>query len=224
MTGPRVVLVDDHQLLAQALAASLAAAGQAPEVHPPPSTAQLRAALVAQLAARPPSVVVVDLHLGEADPEGGDRLVAELAPAAPVLVLTAEEDPARWGRCLRSGAWAVVSKTRPLSEVVAAVEAVAAGEDVLRARERAALLLAADRAEREEVQRLAPFRALTPREQAVLDALVDGVAAADIAHSACVSEATVRSQIRAVLTKLGVRSQLAAAAAARRAGWAREAA
>lgn len=224
MTGSRVVLVDDHQLLAQALAASLRAAGHTAEVHPPPRRPDLHWGLVAEMTDDPPSVVVVDLHLGAGDPTGGDRLVGELAPVAPVLVLTAEEDPARWGRCLRSGAWAVVSKQRPLADVVAAVEAVAAGEEVLRARERAALLLAADRAEREEAQRLAPFRSLTPREQAVLDALVDGVAAADIADGACVSEATVRSQIRAVLTKLGVRSQLAAAAAARRAGWAREAA
>lgn len=224
MTRRRVVLVDDHQLLAQALAASLAASGLAAEVHPPPRGPDLHGELVAELAADPPAVVVVDLHLGAGDPTGGDRLVGELAPVAPVLVLTAEEDRARWGRCLRSGAWAVVSKQRPLPDLVAAVEAVAAGEDVLRARERAALLVAADRAEREEAERLAPFRALTPRERAVLDALVEGVAAADIAAGACVSEATVRSQIRAVLTKLGVRSQLAAAAAARRAGWARDAA
>ncbi|MBC3763135.1 LuxR C-terminal-related transcriptional regulator [Quadrisphaera oryzae] len=223
MTHRRVVLVDDHQLLSQALAAALRAAGLAAQVLPPPRP-DLHGGLVAELSQDPPSVVVVDLHLGAGDPTGGDRLVGELAPVAPVLVLTAEEDPARWGRCLRSGAWAVVSKQRPLADVVAAVEAVAAGEEVLRARERTALLLAADRAEREEAERLAPFRSLTPREQAVLDALVDGVAAADIADGASVSEATVRTQIRAVLTKLGVRSQLAAAAAARRAGWAREAA
>lgn len=223
MTGLHVVLVDDHQLLSQALAAALASAGHRAEVLPPPGPGG-HAGLVAQLAGRRPAVVVVDLHLGADDPDGGDRLVGELSPLAPVLVLTAEEDRARWGRCLRSGAWAVVSKQRPLDAVVSAVEAVAAGDEVLLARERAAWLVAAERAEREEAQRLAPFRALTPREQAVLDALVDGVAAADIASGACVSEATVRSQIRAVLTKLGVRSQLAAAAAARRAGWARDAA
>ncbi|MFZ5871141.1 MAG: LuxR C-terminal-related transcriptional regulator [Actinomycetota bacterium] len=51
--------------------------------------------------------------------------------------------------------------------------------------------------------------------------LVDGEPASAIAERAGVSEATVRSQIRAVLTKLGVRSQLAAAAFAVRAGWAR---
>jgi len=79
-------------------------------------------------------------------------------------------------------------------------------------------------AERDEAARLAPFRQLTPREQAVLAAVVDGVPALEIAQTSSVSEATVRTQIRAVLAKLGVRSQLAAAAAARRAGWERDAA
>ncbi|PWJ49016.1 two component transcriptional regulator, LuxR family [Quadrisphaera granulorum] len=214
MSGLRVALLDDHQLLSQALAAALAAVGHRPEL-PALSTSPDDAALVAELASQPPDVVVLDLHLGARDPAGGDRLLRRLAPAVPVLVLTAEEDPARWGRCLRAGARGVVSKQRPLPDVVSAVERAAAGADLHTPAQRAALLHAAAAADRA----LAPFRSLTPREQAVLDALVDGVPAADIARDACVSEATVRTQIRAVLTKLGVRSQLAAAAAARRAGF-----
>lgn len=220
MSGLHVVLLDDHRLLSQALAMALAGAGHRAEVLDPSAGAGV---IVAAVTAAAPDVVVLDLHLGAADPTGGDRLVAALAPARAVLVLTSETDGARWGRCLRDGARGVVSKEAPLADVVAAV-AAAAGGAVLPDAERSALLRAAERAEREEVTRLAPFRQLTPRELDVLDALVDGTTAGEIARAASVSEATVRTQIRAVLTKLGVRSQLAAAAAARRAGWARDAA
>ena len=53
----------------------------------------------------------------------------------------------------------------------------------------------------------------------MLHALASGQSAAQIAAAAYVSEATVRTQVRAVLTKLGVTSQLQAIALARRAGW-----
>jgi DNA-binding NarL/FixJ family response regulator len=49
--------------------------------------------------------------------------------------------------------------------------------------------------------------------------LMDGASAEEIANASLVSLPTIRSQIRAVLQKLGVRSQVAAVAAAHRAGW-----
>jgi DNA-binding NarL/FixJ family response regulator len=214
VTGPlRVAVVDDHRLLAQSVALALRAAGHAADVLTPGGDVP---AAVAALGAQ---VVVLDLHLGAADPRGGDRLVGELAPGAAVLVVTAETDRARWGRCLRAGAAAVVSKESAVEEVVAAVEDVAAGRRVVPDADRLAWLRAAEADERASAARLAPFRELTPREREVLDALVEGHPAADIARTASVTEATVRTQIRAVLLKLGVRSQLQAAAAARRAGW-----
>jgi DNA-binding NarL/FixJ family response regulator len=66
---------------------------------------------------------------------------------------------------------------------------------------------------------LSPFERLTARERKVLAALVEGLSAEEIAESHFVSLTTVRSQIRAVLQKLGVRSQLAAVAYANRVGW-----
>ena len=53
----------------------------------------------------------------------------------------------------------------------------------------------------------------------VLAALVDGMSAEEIADAHFVALTTVRTQIRAVLQKLGVRSQLADVAAANRVGW-----
>ena len=64
----------------------------------------------------------------------------------------------------------------------------------------------------------AKLRSLSPRETEVLDALFEGTSAETIASEQFVSLGTVRSHIRSILRKLGVQSQLAAVAAARRVG------
>ena len=63
------------------------------------------------------------------------------------------------------------------------------------------------------------FDRLTPREEEVLSALMRGAKARDICTQSYVSMPTVRSQIRSILTKLGVTSQLAAVALAYQSGW-----
>ena len=64
-----------------------------------------------------------------------------------------------------------------------------------------------------------PFQRLSPRERTVLAALVEGESVTDIAARAVVSVATVRTQVRAILEKVGVCSQLEAVALAHKHGW-----
>ncbi len=66
---------------------------------------------------------------------------------------------------------------------------------------------------------LLEFDRLTRREQEVLSALMRGAKARDICVQSYVSMPTVRSQIRSILMKLGVTSQLAAVALAYQSGW-----
>jgi len=73
--------------------------------------------------------------------------------------------------------------------------------------------------DRQQGPRLHLFDFLTEREQVVLAELMEGHCAKEIANAALVSISTVRSQIKAIHYKLGVNSQLAAVAMARRAGW-----
>lgn len=83
------------------------------------------------------------------------------------------------------------------------------------------------RAEIEALRRASPvpdphdvgFGRLTAREKHVLLRLIEGLSADAVARESVVSVATVRSQIRSVLAKLGVHSQLEAVALARRVGW-----
>lgn len=210
----RVMVVEDHGLLAQSLRLALRAEGMTVSV-PPLEPAEI----LAMGEKERPHVVLLDLDLG---PLGGDgsALIEPLSlGGAKVLVVSGVTDRVRLGGCLESGAHAVLSKAVPLEDLVAAVRRSAAGDGVLPAGERDEMLADLRRTRAARRKELAPFETLTPRERSVLSAVMDGRTAAEIAKAAFVSEATVRTQIRGVLTKLGVTSQLAAVAMAQRVGW-----
>ena len=116
-------------------------------------------------------------------------------------------------RCRDGGAYIVDHSEAPLEALLRAVELLAlplaqqASHSALQA------------APNSNPSRLGPFAILTPREKKVLADLMDGLTAETIARRNCVAVSTVRSQIKSILQKLGVNSQLAAVAFARRAGW-----
>jgi DNA-binding NarL/FixJ family response regulator len=81
-------------------------------------------------------------------------------------------------------------------------------------------LLAAWARQREGNEQLwARFDRLTLRESEVLGLVMQGHSVRDVARHSDTSEATVRTQVKSILAKLGVTSQLAAVALARDAGW-----
>lgn len=218
MTGS-VLLVDDHSLFAQALQLGLAVADIPAERVVPGSAGGILGAC----AAAAPATVLLDLRLGcgeDGAPISGLDLVGPLtASGCTVVVVTGEVGDDVWGTAVERGAVTVVAKETALDDLVALVGAVRTGEPVLAEGRRQDLLAAARRARSAEDARLAPFRSLTPREDEVLRCMAEGMPAAAIASCAHVSEATVRTQIRAVLSKLQVSSQLQAVALARQAGW-----
>lgn len=218
MSGP-VLVVDDHVLFAQSVALALESTGATVELVPPTSAA----AVLAACRAAAPATVLLDLRLGvtsDGSPLDGLDLIAPVAAAGcRVLVLTGERGDDVWGTAVERGARAVLPKDVDLGVLTDVVGRVQAGEEVLDPGRRYELVAAARRAREETTARLAAFQQLSPREAEVLRSLAAGQAAAGIARAAHVSEATVRTQIRAVLSKLEVQSQLQAVALARRAGW-----
>jgi two-component system, NarL family, nitrate/nitrite response regulator NarL len=209
-----VLVVEDHELLAQSVAYALRDRGLhvviSPSLTPDPVSQLVRD--------RQPRLVLLDLDFG--DHGSSVPLIGRCVEAgARVLMLTAVTDRARLATCIEAGAVGVVAKAQPLDDLVSAITEVIEQGTALTYAQRQEWLAELREHRRDEAQRLEPFERLTERERQVLGALLDGWSADRIAEEWVVSITTVRSQIRSILLKLGVKSQLQAVAEARRAGW-----
>ena len=211
-----MLVVDDHELVGTSLVLGLRSEGLAAHRCRPSGHEQVLAAA----AELPPGLVLLDLDLGR-DPAGrridGLPLVEPLVAAGwRVLILSGTSDHARVGGALAAGAAGWVSKSAPFPTLLRAVRDLLAGREIMPAARRRQLveLHLARSAERREL--LAKLDRLTQREREVLAQLAAGQRAQAVADHFVVSLATVRTQIRAVLTKLEVGSQLEAVALFRR--------
>ena len=212
-TRSRIVLVEDHRLLAETVGLALEAEGHQVVV----ADLADEHSLSASVAADAETLVLLDLDLGELG--DASRFIGPLVTAgAAVLVVTGATDRHRLAATLESGAIGYLSKDAPFDELLDVITRAAAGEPVIDPNHRYQLLaeLRAHRAE--ERQKWAPFEALTAREREVLVELGEGKSVDAIAGEWVVSTATVRTQVRGILTKLDVNSQLAAVAKAHAAG------
>ena len=211
----RVLLVDDQRLLVDSLCLALRGQGLAPEVAPIADRDHLLEIVRTSASA----LVLLDLDLGGVLGDGADLVAACVAAGSRVLVLSGTTDEIWIAKALEQGACAAVYKMIPVDDLLPVVLRAAQGHAVFPPAERERLLrqLRAHRATRE--RDLAPFESLPTREQQVLRALSVGMTVPRIADAWVVSQATVRSQVHAVLRKLAVRSQLEAVAAATRVGW-----
>ncbi len=212
--GPRLLLVDDHRLLVDTLHFSLHQAGFAVSVAPCGTFDEV----LVEVAAVRPTLVVLDLDLQGAG-YGYDLIGPIRELGADVLVLTGTTDRLELARCLEAGALGIASKAHGFAGVLDQVRRAAEGQPVTPITERTQLLADLSAHRRAAERRRAPFEALSGRERDVLRQIVEGKPAAAIAKDSYVSLATVRTQIRSVLLKLDVSSQLAAAAMARQNGW-----
>lgn len=212
--GTRVLIIDDDVIVREALAIALEGHGctvvAASDLSPE--------RILEEAATSAPDVVLLDYYLGEGL---GRDLIRPLVrtTGATVLLLTSSDDPEVLGTSLEEGAAGTLLKRQPMRDLLDSIVLAAAGHAVQRPVEREGLIASAQAAREERERLLAPFAELSRREASVLHGLMEGLAAEQIAERDFVSLPTVRTQIQAVLRKLGVGSQLAAVAEARRAGW-----
>lgn len=212
---PTVLLVDDHVLFVESLALAL---GQAEHLQVRVAASTRAAAVIGEVVATRPDLVLLDLDLGEHGT--AEPLIAALARRdVRVVVLTGTRDELRHAVCFEAGAIGVLVKDIPVRELVTHVTRIVRGGPAPGRDRRERLLAALQAHRRAEDDRLVAFAHLTPRETHVLGQLLAGKRVGQIAAEANVATATVRTQVRAVLTKLDVRSQVAAVAKARDAGW-----
>jgi DNA-binding NarL/FixJ family response regulator len=211
--APRVLVLDGNLLTAEAISLALSQLAYVTRFVVPVTPAHLR-----DVVGWLPRLALLDID--SVEPATGIECVAVLrAEGVPVAVMGGRSDDVLLGECVDAGAACVIDKASPIAALSRDITRLLAGEVVLREDRRLALAGTYRQESRARRDRLAPFAVLTGREQHVLAELMEGHTADAIARRASVSTSTVRSQIKAVLQKLGVNSQLAAAAMASQAGW-----
>jgi two-component system, NarL family, nitrate/nitrite response regulator NarL len=214
----RILIVEDHVLFAESLELVLSIEGYDVRRIEVPDNASSPGTLLSFLVRQRPRIVLLDLDLGGFG--DGMRLIAPLAKVgANVVVVTASTDRARWGEAIQCGARTVLSKGQPLSRVLATVRRINEGQPVMTFEEREDLLRTWHQQRSEHQVTMAKLSRLTARESQVLGGLMQGSTVHDIAKLSVVSEATVRTQVKSILAKLKVSSQLAAVGLAHQVDW-----
>ncbi|WP_158296650.1 response regulator transcription factor [Nocardioides albidus] len=214
----RITIIDHHLTFADSLATILEQEGYlVTPLRLGPSHASLTTVLAAALrnAGR---LVLLEPDLGRLG--DGTRLISPMTTAgATVVLLTQSVDRSRWGEAVRKGAKGVLHKTCSVRQVVSIARRVGEGLPLMTPEQRASLIAAAE-TEREQVRAIrSRLGRLTARESEILDALMHGEQVREIARTRVVEEATVRSQVKSILSKLEVGSQIAAVGAAYHVGW-----
>ncbi|MFJ8668275.1 LuxR C-terminal-related transcriptional regulator [Streptomyces sp. NPDC093600] len=237
MVRIRVLVVDDHRIFAESLAAALAAEPDVDVSAAGSGPAALRCLDRAVAEGRRYDVMLVDADLGappgppavaRAVPDNaegavdGISLVAGVGeggrPAVRTVVLAERDDARRAALALQAGASGWVAKDCSLQRLLAVIRGVLRDETHLPPALLTGVLreLTAARRHRTESEEL--VGSLTPREREVLRCMVAGLGRKAVAERLFLSPHTVRTHMQNVLGKLGVHSTLAAVALARRAG------
>jgi two-component system nitrate/nitrite response regulator NarL len=210
-----VVVVDDHDLVGDVLVMALRKRGlNAQRLRVRSAEQVLRVLAGAVEVVR--GVALLDLDLGcgvDGAPIDGATLVEPLRRSGwQVVVVTGMRDQSRIAAAVAAGATGLVQKSGSLDELVLAAIAAVEGRDLIcpdkrRHWEQLHERRSAARARRDEL-----LGRLTVRENEVLGLLAKGLRVGGVARQLELSEATVRTQVKSILRKLGVNSQIEALA------------
>jgi DNA-binding NarL/FixJ family response regulator len=215
MSGPiKVLIVDDHRMLAEALEALLAGEDGLEAM----GTAGTADEALEMCRRGCPDVALMDIDLpGTNGIEATARLL-EICPEARVVTITALQDQELLAEAVRAGASGFVPKTRAAEELVGVVRRAAAGEIILPSGDVAGILWRLKDARQLQLDFDRRFALLTPREVEVLQALAEGRSTREVAAHLFISPKTVRSHVDRILNKLEVHSKLDAVLLALRHG------
>ena len=197
----RILVVDDHPLTRDALAGLLAQHGF--EVVAQAESGEAAVELARELQ---PQLVLLDLTMPGLGGLAALPLIRGAAPDAEVVVLTAAEDEESLLQAIRSGAAGYLLKSEPPERIVEFLRGVARGEAALSGAVARRLLTQVREGTRGEVPE-SVAKVLSARELEVLLLLDRHLGTDEIAQRLFISEHTVRSHVKSLLSKLGVSSR-----------------
>lgn len=198
----RVILVDDHPVVRDGLAAIV---NQQPDMQVVAEAGDGEEAI--QLYERHrPDVMVLDLRMPRKDGVAVVGTVLERDPRARLLVMTTYDGDEDIFRCLSQGAKGYLLKDAPRAEILSAIRAVAADRPYTSSDVAAKAL-----------QRMRQ-PSLTGRELDVLRLVAQGRSNKDVARRLSITEGTAKTHVKAILTKLDAISRTEAVAVAHKRG------
>ena len=181
------LIVDDHEVVREGLRLSLS---RAPHIRVVGEAADGAAAVELALR-RKPDVVIMDVRMPGMDGLEATRQLLDQDAEAKVLIFTAYSEKSLLSRGLESGAKGYILKEAPHGTLVRAIEKVAEGDAYVDPALMPEFLAGRDQGDM-----------LTAREREILQLLADGMSNADVADKLFISQETVKSHVRHILTKL----------------------
>ena len=181
------LIVDDHEVVREGLRLSLS---RAPHIRVIGEASDGEQA-VTFVERRKPHIVVMDVRMPGMDGLEATKLMTEKVPDSTVLIFTAYSERSLLSRGLESGAKGYILKEAPHQTLVRAIEKVAQGDGYVDPALMPAFLAGKDQTDM-----------LTGREREILQLLADGMSNADVAGRLFISQETVKSHVRHILTKL----------------------
>jgi DNA-binding NarL/FixJ family response regulator len=202
----RVLLVDDHQLLRQAVRRALEDA----EMHVVAEAGDGAEAVRLAHEMRP-DVIVMDVSMPVLDGVEATRRIHAAMPAVPIVVLTMHGEVSQRRDAIAAGAAGFLTKDVAMQDLVRTVVEVAAGDVALSAQLASTILT--------ELRAPAPPASpLTPREEEVLQLIADGLSTTEVGRQLFISGKTVKNHLASIYEKLDARDRTQAVLTAVRMG------
>jgi NarL family two-component system response regulator LiaR len=207
MSHIRILIVDDHVVVRQGLAAMLT---QRHGMEVVGEAVNGREAIRLEETLHP-DVIVMDLLMPEMDGLEATAAIKEQNPDARVLVLTSFTEEERATEIMAAGAYGYLLKESGADELLQAIRSIHSGHMIMSPKVLQALSTS------QETKSTGQDSAveLTPRELEVLHGIVDGQTNREIALHLGIRPTTVRSHVSTILTKLNVTNRTQAAMIAR---------
>jgi DNA-binding NarL/FixJ family response regulator len=200
----RVLVVDDHRMVAEAITEWLGRAENI-EVVGVASTGREGVELALQ---EHPDVVLMDFRLGDMRGTDATREIRRVTPDVKVVIVTGEVAESILVEAVEAGCVGFVTKGRPFVELVEVVQAAYEGEILVSPDMLPKVLKRIRKIANPETVRL------SDREAEILQLLSEGRSNESIASSLSLSLHTVRKHVQNIIVKLGCHSKLEAVAAA----------